>query len=394
MTEPLKLADMNALDHARRFAGRLIYATPEQLDAMILLCAVTHLLPCFNTVGRFLATSKFKGSGKTTIGQRVPSLLVWNPWFATNATEPAVRAQFRLGETTMFFDEISKLLGEAGTNGKHSMKLTIMLTGYEAGATAPYSNGQVPDDIPIFGVVFMTGLKKAAPDDLRSRCIIVNMREAPRRIAAELEDALDPDIRREGFDIGRGLHQWARSSTELVAKYYKNGLRGLHPHLVNRHKEVWGPLFAVAMAAGGTWPERCMRAFCELALDSGQRPHLVAVEQVLLDAADFANEAMTSEAVIFSRDLKLYIEQLDRECYEDLSERALAKLMTAALGSSQTIRGVFAYPLADGSLEEKEAPHKGWYMTERLIEAADLRAKRNLNPPEEAPPDEFDTMFE
>src|ERR1035441_670065 len=81
-----------ALDVARAFAGSIIYATPEQLDALTLVYAVTHVVDAFHTVPRLLATSKFPESGKTTVLD-VARMLASNPW-GSNPTSFALRAKF------------------------------------------------------------------------------------------------------------------------------------------------------------------------------------------------------------------------------------------------------------------------------------------------------------
>lgn len=324
----------------------------------------------------------------STAAIHVPRMLAWRPWCGNNATEPAVKAKFIEGECTLLVDEISKLFGESGMNGKQSKLYAVLVAGYESTSVVSFSAGRVTEDVPIYGVAFMAGLRKAAPDDLRSRCIIVQMKPASGATAERLDDALDPGVRAAGTQIGKALHAWVRQNNGFLADYAKNGLRGIHPKLTGRRKQVWGPLFSVAAAAGGTWPQRCLRAFLELALDEGERPVLVPEQQMLLDFADYADGTRQAEGIVFSRDLLTFVKSLDREMYRPMSDRDLAKLMALALGSSQAIRGAYYYN-PEASAGET---HRGWYASEHMIRANDLRAMLNMTVQAEVPQDEFDEM--
>jgi hypothetical protein len=387
----MQTRELTPLDYARAFAGRLVYATPEQLDALTLLVTVSHVINCFTTVPRGLAVSDEPGSGKSTV-LHFARMLGWRAWSGTNATEPAIKAKFIEGECTLIVDEISKLFGESGMNGKNSKLYQLLVSGYESGATTAFSAGRVTEDVPIYGVAVAAGLRKAAPDDLRSRSVIWQMKPAPPAVAEALEDALDPSTRAYGLDLGKALHKWARSSAEEMREFAKNGLRGLHPKLNGRRRQVWGPLFAVAHVAGSDWPARCLRAFLDLALDSGERPVLVPEEQVLLDAADFTGQHGTEEGWITSRDLLTWLKGTERELYWPMSDRALGKLMTATLGATRAERCSFVYPQPED--EGKVPVHKGWFMAEHLLHAADLRAQLNLVLHEKQEPDDIDMMFE
>lgn len=391
-------AEKSPLDYARNFAESLVYASDEQLDALVLTCAVSHAVHSFTTVPRFLAAGE-RNSGKTVAAIHVPSMLAWKFFNATHATEPAIRSNFNTGEATIAVDEISKIFGEGGTNGRQNPLYKILLSGYESIATASQSVNRVAEEYSIYGVAFMSGIKKAVPDDLRSRCIVLQSKQAPDSVAKSLDDALDPDVRVIGFQLGKSLHSYIRKFTDVNGKdvlkeIFKNQLRNIHPKLSGRRKQVWGPLFAVAIAAGGDWPDRCLRAFLDLALDTGERVELVPEQQMLLDAADLAKERMTDEGVIYSRDLLTYIKSKDREIYEPMSDRALAKLMSRTLGDSQAIWGTYSYPLDNGEIEETPTAHKGWYMQEHILAASDLRHRMDLSVRREMTPDKFDDFFD
>lgn len=382
-------SDTSAFDAAYAFAERLIYATPEQLVIIVLVAMVSHLLNSFTTYPRILFVSDDPGSGKST-GLHFMRIMGWHAWVATNATEPAIKSKFLEGEILLIIDEISKLFGESGLNGKQSPKYTILVSGYEQGATAPFSNGKVAEDVLIHGVAAAAGLRTAAPKDLRDRSVIIHMRKAPNKVAELLEDALDASVRAEGFAIQDSLHRWCRSNADDVFEVFKNRLRGIHPKLTGRRRQIWGPMFAIAMVLGGDVPQRCLDAFNEIALDAGDRPVLLPEAQVLLDAADFTDLHGGPECFIFSADLLVYLKDQDRELYTKMSDRYLAKLMSRALGTTQTIRGTFIYDPDNGPGK----PHKGWPMAEHLLRAIDLRQKLNMQMNEEPEGDEFDRFFD
>ena len=104
------------------------------LDALTLLCAVTHTVESFSTVPRALATSPEKESGKSTLLD-IAIMLSNNGWEA-DPTSYALRAKFNEPERpTLVIDEISDIFGQSGLRGQSNPVGKILRKGYRQTAT-------------------------------------------------------------------------------------------------------------------------------------------------------------------------------------------------------------------------------------------------------------------
>lgn len=364
------------LDDIRTYVDAVVYATDQQKDAMILTFAVTHNIKPFNTLPRVLITSMQKESGKTT-WLDLATYLCQNPWM-TDPTSYALRSKFNEPERpTPLCDEISKIFGEAGLRGLGSPLYKLLVESYRKSATISMSVDRSAVDVSTFCVAICAGLRTAAPDDLRSRSIRIYMKPAPENM--RLEDSLDVGVEAVGRLQGRRLHAWMAQQTEILSETVKE-VRRFHPKLRSRRAQIWGPLFAVAEAAGGDWPERCRSAFVALALDADEQPILSAEQQVLMDAASFLR-AQDQPRHLTSAELLSYLYSLDSELYPAQTERQMAIMMTSALGEARVL-----------TLPDRRKA-KGWHAKAVLAKAEALEAELMPDDLDEEE-DLYDSFFE
>ncbi|HZZ17175.1 MAG TPA: DUF3631 domain-containing protein, partial [Candidatus Sulfotelmatobacter sp.] len=280
------------LDYARQLAGSAIVAEPHCLDVITLACAATHKIDDLFTALRLLALGE-KGSGKSTV-LTVASYLSANPEPVTGVlamTAPSYVADFRMNsKATHFLDEIHHLFGLAGQNGKSSKFYTYLNQGYRRDtAFAQFQENKVPLRIPIFGIVFMAGLGLAVPPDMRDRSIVIRMVKA--RDGQQVADFSSEDTRAAFTYGGRMLKSWAqRTGTLDIA-----AVRGMHPKLVHRTLDVWGPLFRIALEAGDEWTARIMTAFERIELGQGV-PVYAPEDQILVDYLNYTVDVAKPEA--------------------------------------------------------------------------------------------------
>ena len=259
------------LNDARDFAASILYATDEMLDALTLLCAVTHTVESFSTVPRALATAPEKESGKSTLLD-IAIMLANNGWEA-DPTSYALRAKFNEPERpTLVIDEISDIFGQSGLRGQSNPIGKILRKGYRQTATLSMAVDRVATDVSCYCVALMAGLKTAVPDDIRSRCIVWNMKPLPESWP-RLRDSQDEDTIALGKVHSARLHQWARGSETGIRHAFRNYKRP-HRRFRARRAQIWGPLYAVALEAGEDWPDRCIAAFKAMALDASDVPVL------------------------------------------------------------------------------------------------------------------------
>lgn len=272
------------LDYARELVASAIYAPDHYIDVITIACAATYKVDDFYTAPRILSLGK-KGTGKSTLLKVAKYLAngTTGPTGVLAMTAPSYVADYRMNpHWTPLIDEINHLFGEAGQNGKNSKFYTYLNQGYSRDTgNAQYQENKVPLSIPIFGFVFMAGLGLACPEDMRDRSIVLRMEKAPKKVS--VADFSSADTRNAFTYAGRMLKSW----TQRAGRLDVSTVRGLHPDLNHRTMEVWGPLFAVAQAAGDEWVQRLLTAFERLELNA-DTPVYAPEDQILADYLAFA----------------------------------------------------------------------------------------------------------
>lgn len=360
----------------RKFDQSILYMTDEQHDALVLFDAASHVLDAYTTAPRALAVAPVKQSGKTTLLQTI-AMCGWNTWKA-DPTGPALRAKFNEGEKPLvLIDEISEYYGKNGLRQGPKDLNKILLEGYAKDAKLALSVDRSTVDVSSFCFAAMGGLKEAVRDDIRDRSIVFDMKPVPAGI--RLMDALSDDVQADGKLQNARLHQWAREHQDEI-KYAFRNFRRPHRKMVSRLRQIWGPLYAVALVAGGDWPQRCVNAFKAMALDASEQPVLSKSQMILRDSA----KAFTSTGAerMFTRDIAAYLRSLPEiSLYQDLSNEGLARSMSEALGAATAM--TIGTQRAKGF---RAAP----------ILSAWVRLEAKLNPPDEddVDDDEFGDFFE
>lgn len=334
------------LDECARFQGRYVYATPAMIDAMTLVSAVTWVADrdTFATLPRCLWWSEWEESGKTN-AMNVTASLSYDP-VDLNGTSYAMRSKIARAGTegrpcpTLFYDEISKVFGKAGTRGDSHPVAHILTKGYKSKATDSWSVDRSDVSFSIFSVFMMTGLRTAVPRDIRTRCILFPMEPGTPR---EYFDARDAE--REAELLAASLSVWVRSKRDEIKAFRVRRL-GI-PRLTGRRAEVWEALFAVANAAGPEWLNRCYTAFCELALDEAENVPLTPEQTLIRDLAAIALHEGTP--FIGGYVLADELSRMDSPLYAGLTQHQLAcKIREALPFPSRQVdrkRGYFATDL-------------------------------------------------
>jgi Protein of unknown function (DUF3631) len=374
--------DASPLDSAREFVGKILYAPPYALDALTLFCASSHALDAWDTVPRSLAVAPKGQAGKSTL-MNIIRMLGQNTWSATGATSFALRSKFNEPVPPLvLIDEVSNVFGNSGMVNSNSQIALIARDGYTSFATLSLSVGRVTEDVSSFCYMAMAGLKIAVPADIRSRCIVFNMRPRPESYRLEYQST-DPDTRAIGVTFNRSLHQWVRNNLKQI-KQIKRTFRSPHAKFSDRLAEIWTPLYVTALAAGGDWPERCMTAFKAMALDASDQPVLLPEQAMLRDAAEAVqfygkDKVFASEILVYLRE-HLHSEDESGSLWDTLKDRAIAKIMTAALGPTQVIR-------------QGQQVGRGYEAAPILAAWRELDAKLTAEQAPPPAPDEYDEMF-
>lgn len=362
------------LNAVRSFIGTLFWGPDEYINAKTLILAVTHCKDIFSSVPFDLTTSDRPKTGKSTFSKDIPLLLASNPWIIDRmTTEPALKNKFldREPPDSGILDDVSKIFGESGLNGRTTSVYQMAVNAYVRTAKVSVSVNRVATDLPAFMVLFMNGLNNAVPADLASRAVQFKLEPKPPEI--RLRDALSVPVAREAEPLRKALHRWAGSSKRVMREFMLDEVTRVHPLLTDRLMQIWGPMFAVAHAAGGEWPQRCMDAFLEMALDEGDKPVLLADQKALLDTAQIAMK--TGAAVLFTGDLVRALRELrDGEFYREVDNEYLTQdLLPRALGPSEKLRGKSLDGRTVAGMGRKAAPvlRAAADLQEQLYPAAD-----------------------
>lgn len=322
------------LNDAREFVASIVHAPDTHLDVIALVSAVTHCTDAFWTVPRVLFTADEPESGKSTALGTL-ALLSNNPWSATNATGPALRARFNQPEKpTVLFDEAQSVFGKDGRNNGGKEIGAVARDGYHKDAILSFSSGRVPEDVSIYCVVAFAGLRTAVPADVLTRSIRLPLKAAPR--GTRLKAVQAESVRGEGIKLAQSMHAWMRSDKSELNRVFVN-LPQIHEKLTGRKRQIWSPLFAVAMIAGGDWPWRCLAAFKALALDEADQHVYTVPEMIVRDAAAYV-DALDMPA-LSSRVLVNHLQSnSDESFYRTCSESELFAYCARALGAPIVVK--------------------------------------------------------
>lgn len=335
------MSNSKALDEARRFAGSILHASDEALDALTLICAVTHCIDQFDIVPRGVATADGPGVGKTVtldvvthIAQRAEIV---------DATGPAFKAMYNVAEgaPTICLDEAQDLWGFAGQNKGIREINNVIRQGHRRNYKIAFSASRTATKVSGYGVVFLAGLGNAIPADIRTRCIEFRLTGAPK--GKTFRPSQSRATEKLGDEVRLALHSWIRQNVdEIGAAYLDLDAAALHSSLVGRKGDTWQSILAVASVAGGDWLERALRAFGTLSADTTDAPDLSPWQRIIRDAAALVGR--TGAEVLSSADLVAELKTLDGELYKSLSRRELELECTEALGATKPIRPVAGDP--------------------------------------------------
>jgi hypothetical protein len=379
---PNRLPDDYVPNKVRGFIDQLAYAPDHYKDVMTGMLFVSHVRRAFTTIPHCLATADTPASGKTTFACDIPMMLAYSPWrVGRQTTEPALSHKYLEREVpNLVCDDIGKIFGDSGMNGRNTKIYAILIDCYRQDATTSMSVNRVTQDVPTYGMAFMNGLRTAVPNDLYTRSIWFKMEEAPSGLA--LRDTLEDSVRADAKILHEAIHAWAGSRADAMTAYMRGPVRFVHPKLEKRKRQIWGPLFAWASCAGGDWPRRIYDAFVTMALSAGEKPVPVAEQRCLLDTADLIMRRGLDR--IFLSDLLAALREMPSGNYyrEAEDSHLIRRIFPEALGEARVISGTMLY----GAHKGQRGRAKGWDAVPVLDAASGLHDM--LWPPMETVPDD------
>lgn len=253
MTE-IQTAGSHLLDTVTEWLGTYIRtANTGDLHTLTLWAVHTHLVTETYTTPRLLLDSPAPGAGKTTTLDHLQRLC-HHPVQAASLPSPSLLARLlQNGPRTILVDEADRTLNPK--NDGVGDLLAVLNSGYRRGASRPVlvqveGKNWEPVEMSTFGPVAMAGNSPNLPDDTRSRCIRVLLLPD---YEGTVSDSDWQYIEDDAALLREQVEAWAdevRDEVRTNRPTYPDGLTG-------RNRERWAPLYKVALAAGGAWPDHC-----------------------------------------------------------------------------------------------------------------------------------------
>lgn len=214
----------------------------------------------FSVCPNLMVTAPERGSGKTQLTELL-SWMVRRPCPVSDTTAAVIFRIIEHEAPTLLFDEAQGVLKRRNPDDPTK---TILLGSFSRRfAMVPRVNKHTGEVrmYSTFAPKAMNGLNLAGIDDaFTSRCIVIPMTRATRALP-ELRADRDP----VGEDLRRKCARWAADN--------EAALRDADPDTggrIGRIAQVWRPLFAIADAAGGDWPEQARKAADALAASAAK----------------------------------------------------------------------------------------------------------------------------
>ena len=240
------------LDEVLAFGRRFIaWPSNEAAVAWVAWVAHAHLLDSCDSTPRLAVVAPEKQSGKTRVLE-VTETLVPRPMRAANTTTAVL---FRLIGTdqrpTVLLDEADAIWAERGANEELR---ALLNAGHRRGSDVARMVGEgsrmKAARFQTFAAVALAGIGDL-PGTLMDRSVVLRMkRRAPHEVVARWRFR---DGNAEGHVLRDRLAAWADDVGELDMPDDVGDVE-------DRVADVWEPLFAVADAAGGSWPDAVRRA--------------------------------------------------------------------------------------------------------------------------------------
>jgi hypothetical protein len=271
----------------RRFVG---YPSDHAAVAHVLWCAHTHLMGSWYTTPRLAFMSPEKESGKSR-ALEISSLIVPSPILSINLSRAYLVRRVSKGQVTILRDEIDAIFGTTKAQEVNAEVCSIFNGGYRRGAKVHLCKATGNNDASFAPIAF-AGLKML-PDTLASRSIFIHMkRNAPDE---KLDEFRWRKVEPQGHALRRRLAAWCANIAETVSRAEPEMPDGIR----DRKAECWEPLFAVADAAGGEWPERARAASVYLSENAEKESMSPGVELLrhIRDAFGYEDKLFTVDVL-------------------------------------------------------------------------------------------------
>ena len=228
-------------------AVKLYVAAPDVIaDVIALWILHSWLVDKFTMSPRLAMISPTKGCGKSTV-LRLLHRLTRRPKRAGSISPAALFRAVEMLQPTFLLDETEKYIEHGGD--LHA----LINEGHCKGASVMRVLGDNLElrEFSIFGALALAR-NGNLPDDIEQRSIVVVMQRARREdgISELSEGKPEPALER----LARMCARWSADNADAVANADPDMA------IINRKRDNWRPLYAIASVIGGGWTERMIEA--------------------------------------------------------------------------------------------------------------------------------------
>lgn len=246
------------LDNVQSFLSRFsVFPSGHCAPMLALWYAHTWIVEHFYVTPRLIVSSAEPGSGKTRVLE-VAQYLVKAPEMTVSGSAAALFRMVGAGPISILFDEVDTIFS-AKSGGNEEVR-AMLNSGYKRTATIPRckgesSSGFVVERIPVYAPAALAGIAGGMPQTITTRAITVHLRR--RRFDEHVEAFREKTVEIESAPIREAMAEWVTS----IAEELGDAEPVMPDGVIDRPREIWEPLLAIADAAGGDWPTKA-RAAC------------------------------------------------------------------------------------------------------------------------------------
>ena len=231
---------------------------PDDAYVKALWSVHANIFKVFKATPRLVITAGARGCGKTVVLDMLKPL-VTNRFETSNATPALLSTLSHGGDKAFFLDNANRWLR---AREQQADFLNWLETGWQSGAkdlkvTMMPTRGAMEWDQHAAVAIAGIGLEKILGDAVLERSLVINLTKA---LKDEIAEPFDDCIHLKKMQmLGRKVVRLARDLSQRAADYNYRGDYPMPPHLINRDRDKWEPLFAIASQLGIQYYERLIK---------------------------------------------------------------------------------------------------------------------------------------
>lgn len=249
----------DALEEVVGFLDRFMAMSSEQLDAVALWVAHTHLVAHLNVCAYMFVKSPTKRCGKSLLLDLLEKLVL-NGRSTANISPAALYRMLDEHKPTLLFDEIDNIFRPGKADPSKAELTGLINAGFHRGRVAYRMGGanmRTLEEFDAFGPKALAGIGNCLPDTTADRAIPIVLERKARSV---LKERYRIRLHEDEAEAVRGRLASAVAAHQDAAEAWPR----LPDELNDRQQDIWEPMLALADAAGGTWPKRARRAAVHL----------------------------------------------------------------------------------------------------------------------------------